>query len=270
MERETPPSSQPPRKTRGSWMGTQRRSPLQVIRDLSDRTRGIAIGALSVAIIWAIVAFVTGGHAEQQAQKPAESAKPAANETSVASTTVSTVGAQPAKKASRKVAPAPAESALPSMEPTTTGTSKLSAPKPPKPVFTASIAADLSTVVSYNLTGEIAKDAKVSAAFDAIVNAFGASATYKAADKGEWVYERKISPPQAVTYVAARKWNVDVTFKSNPTSQDLDRLTKPILNLATALGLGQPARGLWRDANGPTREFVLVQPEPPAPAGTSK
>lgn len=231
------------------------------------RLQGVAFGAVSATIICAIVALVTGGRAEQKSAQPA--AEQPANETSMASTTVSTES-QPAKKASRKMAPAPAESAPSTgtdpwvkknlIDDSTPGPryGKIEAPKPAAPpVFEAKIASDLQDLVSFKLTG----NEKAAETFDALVTAAGNK--FEAAEKNERVFSRS-SGAMAITGVTVNAENVTVTFKANPLPEQLQKLTKPMQELTQSLGL--PTEGTWT-GDGSVKTFVF---RTGMPAGTMK
>lgn len=268
---ETPPPAR--RSTRREIYRDMEPKQQRVVKDAAIGST--AFGAIAVAIIWAAVSLVTGGHAEQQAQKPAESAKPAANETTVASTTVSGTESAPAKKASRKSAPAPAESVP------TTGTSpwvqknivddptpgprigKITvppelAPKPSaKPLFEAKLSSEFQDFVSYKLTDS----EKGAEAFSGIATAAGLK--FEAADKGERAYTRG-SGSMAITGVSVTATEVTVTFKANPAPEQLQKLTKPMQELTKSLGL--PTEGKWT-GDGPVKTFVF---QAGIPAGMMK
>ncbi len=223
-------------------------------RSLSKReahcliTGGIT-GGIAVLILWILVALLSGGREPQVSKQiPAPEARtqePEAEQPKAKGPRVLTAGmtkeapapeAAPVTKAPEApttVAP-PAE-APPKMvtEPVKTAAEP---PKPVEPVFTATAGVELTTIVSYKLAGK-----PVAQELDGVIQAVEGY-KFAAAEGAERVYNRSTSA-QGVKSVTVSAEGVTVAFIATPSPEQLDRLTKPVQSLATALGL--PTEGTW-------------------------
>jgi len=231
-----------------------RRQGLTNFADLEPKTQWAIVGGTfavaMLAFFFALAAFfVAGREPKQSSDLPKETATVPSYEEQPQQpkqqrprkdTTMLASAQRPARTVTSE--PAPAESAP--ARATERGESA--------PVFAARIASDFSGVVSYTLAPD--GNEKAVQAFDALIAAIGGK--FEAADGAERVYSRN-SVDQTVNSVGVVDWVVIVEMKTNPDKEFIDRLTKPIQELATALGL--PAEGTWT-SDGPKFVYKLKNP----------
>jgi len=244
----------PTRAQRDSWRLRKQKewAIVKWVRSLSKReahcliTGGIS-GGIAVLILWILVSLLSGGRSEPQVSKqiPAETQEQPEAPQPKAKTRVLTAGMTkeaPASEAApvTKAPEAPTTVAPPAEAPpkTVTGPVKTAAepPKPVDPVFTATAGVELTTIVSYKLVGK-----PVAQELDGVIQAVEGY-KFAAAEGAERVYNRSTSA-QGVKSVTVSAESVTVAFIAPPSPEQLDRLTKPVQSLATALGL--PTEGTW-------------------------
>lgn len=229
---------------------------------LEDKRLWLGVGVTALVTVLLLLAFIIG-----------RATAPVATTEKTVTTKTETTVEEPAERAKTRALtasvhnePAPAESA-PSTG--TVATAPVAPPvpakAPPKVLFQASVASDLSRVTSFVVQPD---EQKVSTAFDAVVSAF-APHKFSASDKAkhEWVYTREAKPAQGITFLEVNSEGVVVTLKCAPSKEDLIRITGPVKSLAALFGL--PAEGEWKQ-NGLVSTFtfqpVATASKPPAAA----
>jgi|GEM_PF-5620167 len=190
------------------------------------QTSNAMLGVILIAVVLAVVALMRGGHDQRQQN--------------LAELTDAVTPKEHAASAPRKAMKD--QAASPDI--------------PAQALFVTKLAHEFAKEVEFTVVCSKSTE-ELETALDEIVSAYGGAYDFQSVQDEKWVYARNNAPDQLVVGVVATATMVTVTFKANPTPEQLTTVTKPVRLLASALGL--PTQGTW-SGNDSTRKFTLRNP----------